>query len=86
MIGELIPQAATRWSDCVNNRDACVYATIIVINGLPKKRPATPPHQQNLLDVALLLSDAQSETADYKGQPENCQEKWGACLLKRPLN
>ncbi len=28
---------------------------------------ATPPHRQNLLDVALFGSDAWSEMADYKG-------------------
>jgi hypothetical protein len=41
-----------------------IYATIIVNRPIADGR-ATPPHRQNLPDVALLASDYLSETADY---------------------
>ena len=36
---------------------------------------ATPPHRQNQLDVALLTSDAESETPNYKGEGGLCQAR-----------
>jgi hypothetical protein len=40
---------------------------------------ATPPHRQNLLDVALLPSDCLSETADYT-------DGGGVCQATRPAS
>ena len=48
-----------------------IYATIIVKR--PKRSRATPPHRQNQPDVALLTSDCQSETGDYKDWVNICQ-------------
>src|SRR3982751_3958601 len=38
-----------------------------------KTSRATPPHRQNLLDVAQVDFRRQSETGDYKGRGQNCQ-------------
>src|SRR6266576_1064934 len=46
-----------------------------------KNSRATPPHRQNLPDVAQLTSDVESETGDYNSRSFNCQAGlgWGAC-------
>jgi hypothetical protein len=54
-----------------------IYATIIVKRPVTSFGRATPPHRQNLLDVALLTSDPLSETADYTDVTVLCQAQVG---------
>ncbi|HEY8224259.1 MAG TPA: hypothetical protein VIG25_03205 [Pyrinomonadaceae bacterium] len=60
--------SGSRAGAAVNNRDACVYATILVINGrivLAEQRLHTNRTDRTL---PLFASDRSSETGDYKGQ------------------
>jgi hypothetical protein len=61
-----------------------IYATIIV-NRLSDFADATPPHRQNLLDVALFASDRLSETADYTDADELCQAQEGITPAKTTI-
>jgi len=71
-----------RWPFCVQALEqlvfsascgAGIYATIIVNRLSQPGSRATPPHRQNLLDVALLTSDVESETPNYRGEGGLCQ-------------
>jgi hypothetical protein len=65
--------ACLRWNPGKTRATQAAYATIIVNPAAQSPSRATSPHRQNLLDVALLTSDCQSETVHYNCRAQNCQ-------------